>query len=137
MRYLAKIYFYHLQRSCGKAIFLHLSVSHSIHGGVCHTHPLDRQIPLGQTLLGRPSWADTHLGRHHPGQTPPSPGQTPPMGRHHLWADTPPAQCMLVCGQQARGTYPTGMHTCLLHEFLYRMDFKDIHFFVIPMSDLM
>ena len=32
--------------------------------------------------------------------------QTSP-GRH------PPAQCMLGYGQQAGGTYPTGMHSCL------------------------
>ena len=31
-----------------------------------------------------------------------------PPGRH------PPAQCMLGYGQQAGGTHPTGMHSCLV-----------------------
>ena len=51
------------KRSCGKVMFLHLSVSHSGHRGVSspvhagiHTHPP----------------ADTLLSRHPPGQTPPN-----------------------------------------------------------------
>ena len=45
---------YRPQRSCGKVMFLHLSVSHSIHGGgVCHTSP-------------RAYWADTPPDRHTP-----------------------------------------------------------------------
>ena len=54
------------KRSCRKVMFLHLSVSHSVHRGV------SAQCMLGYT----PPRAET------PGQTPP--GQTPP------WADTPP-----------------------------------------------
>ena len=68
-------------------MFLHLSVSHSVHGGfVClsacwDTTPLGRHpSPTGQTL---------------PGQTPP--GQTRTLGRHPRadspWADTPPPHC--------------------------------------------
>ena len=34
-------------------------------------------------------------------------GQTPP-------GQTPPVQCMLGYGQQAGGTHPTGMHSCLI-----------------------
>ena len=43
-------YFYRPQRSCGKVMFLHLSVILFTGRGVCHTSP----------------WADTTLGRHHP-----------------------------------------------------------------------
>ena len=62
-------------------MILHLSVSHSVHGGVAPLHagihtllpgltPPGRQCPPGQTLL---PWADTPLlGRHHPEEdTPP------------------------------------------------------------------
>ena len=44
---------------------------------------------------------NTLLSRH-----PPTPEQTPP-------GQTPPMQCMLGYGQQAGGTHPTGMHSCL------------------------
>ena len=75
-----------------------------------------------------PLQADTPLGRH------PTPGQTPPaqclLGYTHplpsacwdthppaqcmLGYTPPPAQCMLGYSQQARGTHPTGMHSCYL-----------------------
>ena len=49
------------KRSCGKVMFLHLSVSHSVHrGGEVYTPP----------------------GRHPSGQTHKPPGQTPPLARH-------------------------------------------------------
>ena len=54
------------KRSCGKVMFLHLSVSHSVHkGGVCLSA----------------CW-DTHTspGRHPPARHPP--GQTPSLDRH-------------------------------------------------------
>ena len=50
------------KRSCGKVMFLHLSVSHSVHKGGC----------LPQCMLGYT----------------PSPGQTPPPA----WAGTPPGR---------------------------------------------
>ena len=69
-------------------------------------------------------WAEPCLGRHPPWQT------LHPLDKHpHPWADTPldrhptragiplgrppPAQCMLGYGQQACGTHPTGMQSCL------------------------
>ena len=55
------------KRSCGKVMFLHLSVSNSMHRGV------SASMHAGIHTL---------LGRHLPGQT-------------HPWEDTPPAQCML------------------------------------------
>ena len=59
------------KRSCGKVIFLHLSVSHSVHRGI---HSQDR-YPLGQV--------------HPPGRYTPSPmaGIPPPPGQVH-----PPGQ---------------------------------------------
>ena len=63
-------------------MFLHLSVSHSVHGG------------------GYTPWAGTP-------NPPPGPG-TPP------WAGTPPRAVHAGrYGQQAGGTHPTGMHSCL------------------------
>ena len=90
--------FYRPQRSCGKVMFLHLSVI-LFTEVACHT-------PLGR-----------HTTPWHtpPRQTPPRhipPGQTTPP-THHPWADIPPAQCMLGYGQQAGGTHPPGMHSCL------------------------
>ena len=52
---------YRPQRSCGKVMFLHLSISHSVHRRVSATHPPVQIHPLGR----HPHWADT------PGQTPP------------------------------------------------------------------
>ena len=59
--------------------------------------------------MGRHPWADTPLGRHPVGGPPGRHPQadTPTPGRH------PPAQCRLGYGQQAGGTHPTGMHSCL------------------------
>ena len=53
-------------------MFLHLSVSHSVHGWVSGRHP----------------WADTSLGRHLLGRYPPTPLGRHPLGKHP-WADTP------------------------------------------------
>ena len=64
---------YHLQRSCGKVMFLHLSVILFTGGcllrGVCHTHTHPwADNPRGQTPSpGRhPPWEDTPLGRPPP-----------------------------------------------------------------------
>ena len=73
------------KRSCVKVLFLHLSVSHSVHRWV------SASVHTGYT-----PWADTPLGRHPPGQTP-------------HWADIPPVQCMLG---YTDCTHPTGMHSC-------------------------
>ena len=49
------------KRSFGKVMFLHLSVSHSVHGRVC---------PSMQWAGGVYPKADTPMGRHPPRQTP-------------------------------------------------------------------
>ena len=99
----------------GKVIFLHLSVLLFTRGGFL-PHCMLGYTPSQTPPLGRPPWADT------------SPRQTPSLGRHTHWADSPPwADTPLVrhptgqtpsppdtmgYGQQAGGTHPTGMHTC-------------------------
>ena len=86
-------------------MFLHLSVSHSVHRGG------------GSTWAGTP-WAGTSPEQVHPlsGYAPQA--GTPP-GQVH-----PPPQWMLGYGQQAGGTHPTGMHSCYINvftlEFAYR-----------------
>ena len=65
----------------------------------------------GSTWAGTPGQvhplAGTPPGRYTP-QAGTSPGQVHPPGRY-----TPRPQCMLGYGQQAGGTHPTGMHSCL------------------------
>ena len=73
-----------------KVLFLHLSVSHSVHRGVS---------------------SSVHAGIHPPGQTPPS-----PLGRHPPGADTPRPMHAGRYTQQAGSTHPTGMHACLIHK---------------------
>ena len=78
---------YRPQQNCGKVMFLHLSVSHSVQGGFAqcmlgYTHPQTDTPSWADTL----SWtdtprADTSLGRH-------------PLGRHPLLGD-PPSRCLL------------------------------------------
>ena len=60
--------------------------------------------PSGQTSLGRLN-RQTPPGQTSPRQTPPLDRNSTPLGRH------PPLG--YYYGQQAGGTHPTGMHTCL------------------------
>ena len=104
---------YRPQRSCGRVMFLHLSVSHSVYGGCVSQHALRqtsqhalRQMPpqadISQHTLGQtPPQAD--ISQHALGQTPP--GQTYP-GMH--WGRQPPP----LMATAADGTHPTGMHSC-------------------------
>ena len=116
-----------------KVIFLHLSVIHSVHrGGLpqCmlgyHHHPPTRyQSPWTRSPppgsrhppRGDPPAADP------PEETPP-PEQTPPGGDPPL-EQTPPRKQTLPPGKQtpayglrAAGTHPTGIHSCILNQFL-------------------
>ena len=90
---------YRPQRSCGKVMFLHLSVILFMEGCLVDT-PLGRHPPTMQT----PPSADTP----HPQDTP-------------LWADTPSGQTPLLdrhrhpppeTATAADGKHPTGMHSC-------------------------
>ena len=55
------IFHYRSQRSCGKVMFLHLSLILFIGEGLCQGDPLDRD----------PLWTETPLNRDPPGQSPP------------------------------------------------------------------
>ena len=81
-----------VRNEVAKVMFLHLSVSHSVHGGVClsacwDTTPLGAGIPPEQA---RP-WTRPPRTRHPSGS------------RHRPGAETATA---------ADGTHPTGMHSC-------------------------
>ena len=79
-------------------MFLHLSVSHSVHkGGTWAGTPRARTPPRRYI---------PHAGTKQPGI---------PLGRYTLRVGTPPRpQCMLGYGQQVGGKHPTGMHSCYL-----------------------
>ena len=83
-------------------MFLHLSVSHSVHRGWGVYPNAYWDTPLVRHPLVRHP-----LGRHPPGQTPPwadsPPGQTS-LGRHPLGRHPP--------RQTPPGTQSTGMHSC-------------------------
>ena len=81
-------------------------VCHFVHGGYLG---LIRYTPPA----GTPPWAGTPPGRHTPWQVPS--GQVHPPARYTPW------QCMLGYGQQAGGTHPTGMHSCFIYLFCFRL----------------
>ena len=83
--------------SCGKVMFSQACVKNSVHRrvGVCPKKCWD--TPPGR----QPSW-----------QTPP---QVDTPQADIPWADIPPNTTGY--GQQAGGTHPTGMHSCLVNNF--------------------
>ena len=94
-----------------KVMFLHLSVSHSVHrGSTWAGTPPGRYTPLGKytpdrytPLAGTPPPRQVHPpDRYTPQQVHP-PGQVHPLGAVHAGR----------YGQQAGGMHPTGMHSCL------------------------
>ena len=101
------------KRSCGKVMFLHLSVSHSVHRGVSapvhagiHTplgrHPTRRQTPLSRHPQADPPGRHP-LGRHPPRKTPqedPPQADTPRPGRHLPPGKHPPL------GKHSPGRHP-------------------------------
>ena len=104
-KYLDIYGFYCPQRSCGKVMFLHLSVILST--GEC----LADTYPWADTPLGRhPHWADTPLG--HPLGRPP--WQTP-RGKTPPWTDTPRQTLPL---SPAYG-YCSGRYASYWNAFLY------------------
>ena len=79
------------KRICGKVMFLHLSVSHSVHGGVCLSACCD--TPPGQTPLGR------HPQCH-----------TPPTQYMLRYTHSCPVHAWIDMAAAADGTHP-GMHS--------------------------
>ena len=70
------------------------------------TDPPGADSPPGADTPSTPPGADNPHRRRHPRE------QTPPRSRHPLGADTPRPVHAGRYGQQAGGTYPTGMHSC-------------------------
>ena len=75
------------------------------------------QVPPRQ--VHPPSQVHPQAGTHPPGRY--TPRQVPPPGRcTPAWVGTPPTgtppwpQCMRGYSQQAGGTHPTGMHSCIV-----------------------
>ena len=121
-----------------KVIFLHLSVIHSVHGGIPDQAPPPGPgtpsppgpgIPPGTRYTPQPGTPrdqvpprdkahppgtkNTPLGRGTPPgtrHTPLGPGTHPPGTRH----TPPPEQQTPKYGQRLAGTHPTGMHSCLI-----------------------
>ena len=79
--------YYRSQQSCGKVMFLHLSV-------ILFTGECLPQYMLGYTPPADTPWSDTTPDRH------------PPLGRHI------PSGRPLPAVTAADGTHPTGMHSC-------------------------
>ena len=111
--------YYRQQRSCGRVMFLHLSVSHSVHRGASGRHPPGRNHPP-PCWVENPPRAENSLG-----QTPPFWSDTPQAGTS--WADMPPAntspwadprQTPSSMATAADGTHPTGMLSCW-HKIFY------------------
>ena len=87
------------KRSCGKVMFLHLSVI-LLTGGE------------GGRESGQPPWMQTPQGwADHPRCRTPGVGQIPPMQTLPGLVRHPPGSTTGY-DQQAGGTHPTGMHTC-------------------------
>ena len=104
-------------------------------GGVYHTHTR-ADTPWVDTPLPSACW-DTHppsqcmLGYTHPCQV--HAGIHTPLPSA-CW-NKPPTQCMLGYGQQAGGTHPTGMHSCLKYkieklEFIVQIKMHDRYEFI-------
>ena len=131
------------KRSCGKVIFLHLSVSHSVHRG----DTLPRQVPPSGRYTPRagtppPPWQVFPLP---PGQVHP-PGQVYPPGRYTPRQVHPPRQ---VHHPPGRYTPQAGTPTpprqslqrtvrilleCFLVKIIVRIRNSDLHFFFFNSS---
>ena len=90
------------KRSCGKVMFLHLSVI-LLTGGGCIQACNGQRVytPWIDTLWADTPWADILLSKHPLVQSRP-----PPPGRHVPWQPFPET------ATEAGGTHPTRMHSC-------------------------
>ena len=78
-------------RKFAKVMFLHLYVSHSVHGGASRGSAFKGGLHRGGVCI---------------------------QGGLHLWGvGRPPQSDTTGYGQRAGGTHPTGMHFCVLNEF--------------------
>ena len=100
-----KVYCYRPQTKFANVMFLHLSVSHFVH--------------RGEYLVRYPPWQVHPPGRYTTGQVPPlgryTHRQVPPRAGTHPSRYIPQGAVHAGrYGQQAGGTHPTGMHSCLI-----------------------
>ena len=88
------------QRSCGKVMFLHLSVSHSVHrGGICHT---PRQTPSYLVHVGIHTPRPVHVGM----------GYTPsPLGGINKRAVRILLECILVMVRSSGPSFKIQSHS--------------------------
>ena len=112
------------QRSCGKVMFLHLSISHSVQGGMSASGlgvsatPPGQTTPSRQTPPGRHSQADTpcpvHAGIHTPALL------------SACW-DTPP--CAVHAGiRSTSGRYASHWNALLYFNMLYIIQIYVVNF---------
>ena len=93
------------QIKCDQVMFLHLSVSHSVHrtgfcpGGCVSQHALGRHPPRADAPGRHPT-----SGRDPPDRHPPS--------RHLSGIHPPGRHPLLLAATTADDTHPTGMHSC-------------------------
>ena len=103
-----------VRNEVAKVMFLHLSVSHSVHRGGClsacwDTTPPEQAPPPDQA----PPRTRPLLEPGTPQAQAPQ-GQAPPGTRHPPGPDTPLQQTATVMD----GTHPTGMHSCRIDVWL-------------------
>ena len=95
-----------------KVIFLHLSVIHSVHRGVCLSACWDTTTPLPPGADTPPPPTSRHPQRADPpgADTPSLQEQTPPRSRPP--GPDPPRKQTAAYGLRAAGTHPPGMLSC-------------------------
>ena len=114
-----KVIFTVRKRRCGKVMFLHLSVSHSVHRGVSASVHAGIHTPPGQT----PPWEDTPPGRH-------------PLTQCMLGYKHPSAQCMLgytsplLSACWDRHGYWCRRYTSYWNAFLFKHEFPGLKLFM-------
>ena len=96
------------KRSCGKVVFLHLSVGHFVHRGCL------LQCMLGYSSRQTHPWANTPLGRY--------PRQTPPR-QTSLWADTPRADTPPGRHPLPADSHCSGRYASYMNAFLFTINF--------------
>ena len=106
------------KRSCGKVMFLHLSVSHSVHGGggrVCHTHTPAMHAPWHvHPLAHMPPW-HAHPLLHMPPPCHACPPATPVPCHAHSPAIHAPCH---ACPHDMRSM--SGRYASYLNAFLFQ-----------------
>ena len=101
-------------------MFLHLSVSHSVHRGVCLSACWNTQTPLWADTpwADTQPWVDTPCPVHAGIHTTPCPvhaGIHTPLASA-CWHTQCPVHAGIEMATAVDGTHPTGMHSCQKYE---------------------